>query len=174
VTSAIVIASPDDPINRSPDPTPVIHRTRSQSSQFGVDLSDSHPITGSTDYRIRACLRASVVGVWFCLSDLGDDARCRRSRRFRPPAPTPGFTQFHPRSPNVTQARGPRQARFWLDGVEGFRWVKSVFARLKGCHPTHRLARSQQLEASSFFSIIKDPAHHGRTFLIAPFAFHSK
>ena len=51
-------------------------------------------ITGSPIQRaFPLCLFVSFVVSSFCLSDPGDFARCRRSRRS---APTPYFTPFHP------------------------------------------------------------------------------
>jgi len=83
---------PDYQITQLPNlpraPSPAIHRTRSQSSQFGVDFScccpswsRDQPINRSPDFCLSPRLRASVVGVRFCLSDLVDVARWRRSRR---------------------------------------------------------------------------------------------
>ena len=81
---------------------------------------------------LRAKTTGKVFGFGFSISRLPNYSITNLEP---PPAPTPGFTQFHPRLPNVTQGRGPRQARVWLAGVEGFCWVELVFLRL-GCHAT--------------------------------------
>jgi hypothetical protein len=84
--------------------------------------------------------------VSFCLSDLGDVGDDGDSPQFpdypitqlpdlcaRHPCPTPGFTQFHPRSPNVTQAGVPGKPGFALLGGRSPKATKDESPVLGGC-----------------------------------------